>query len=43
MAGRCCQQFGQDALARSAFEKASHLNPESPLIQMFADKEKQSL
>jgi tetratricopeptide (TPR) repeat protein len=33
MAGRCYQQLGQNALARSAFEKASRLQPESPLIR----------
>lgn len=33
MAGRCYQQLGQNALARSAFEKASQLQPENPLIQ----------
>ena len=35
MAGRCYQQLGQNALARSAFEKASEINPESPMMKMF--------
>lgn len=34
MAGRCYQQLGQNALARSAFEKASQLKPDSPMMQM---------
>lgn len=35
MAGRCYQQLGQTARAQQAFQKASSLQPESPLMKMF--------
>jgi len=38
MAGRCYQQLGQNALARSAFEKAAHLEPKSPMLQKFMNE-----
>ena len=43
MSGLCYQHLGQNALARGAFEKASRLSPESPLIRLFAGQEKKTL
>ncbi len=43
MSGLCYQRLGQNALARSAFEKASQLNPDSPLIRLFTEPEKKML
>ncbi len=34
MAGRCYQQLGQNAQARNAFEKASQIKPDSPMMQL---------
>lgn len=38
MAGRCYQQLGQNAQARSAFEKASQLQPDSDMVRMFLNE-----
>jgi tetratricopeptide (TPR) repeat protein len=43
MSGLCYQRLGQNALARSAFEKASQLNPDSPMIRLFTEPEKKTL
>ena len=43
MAGRCYQKLGNTALARSAFEKASKLSPDSPMTQMFMREMNSSL
>lgn len=43
MSGLCYQRLGHNALARSAFEKASQLNPDSPLIRRFTGQEAKTL
>ncbi|HOK67271.1 MAG TPA: tetratricopeptide repeat protein [Anaerohalosphaeraceae bacterium] len=43
MSGLCYQRLGQNALARSAFEKAHQLNPDSPLIRLFTEPEKKTM
>lgn len=40
MAGRCYQKLGRDVRAKTAFEKAVQLNPQSPLVAMFLNKPK---
>jgi tetratricopeptide (TPR) repeat protein len=40
MAGRCYQKLGRDAQAKTAFEKAVQLNPQSPLVAMFLNRPK---
>lgn len=43
MSGLCYQRLGQNALARSAFEKAGRLNPDSPLMRLFTEPDKKTL